>query len=137
MTRKRIILVLAIVLSFGLGCAKAPPTIVPSAPPPIGSLNCAVVGQVACTFDVDTNATLAAAHAIVLRVVTDNNAGNFVLTASQKSLLNQIVDDLNLADAIFQAWHNAGGSGSTVPVQSAVAKVQADQNALNAVVGGK
>ena len=133
MTSKRypfaLSVLLALTLLFSLvGCAKAPPTTVPKAPP-IGSLN---------TFDTTTNETLQALHAAVASFVADNNSGKFVLTASQKALLNQVVTDLNTADLIYQAWHNAGGTGAQAPVTAAVNKVQASQTALNAALqGGK
>jgi hypothetical protein len=130
--RKRYLLVLALLLVAGAltltGCAKAPPTNPPAAPP-IGSLN---------TFDTTTNETLQALHAAVASFVADNNSGKFVLTVSQKGLLNQVVTDLNTADLIYQAWHNAGGTGAQAPVTAAVSKVQASQTALNAALqGGK
>jgi hypothetical protein len=130
--KKSYSLVLALLLVAGAltltGCAKAPPTTPPVAPP-VGSLN---------SFDSTTNETLQALHAAVASFVADNNSGKFVLTASQKSLLNQVVTDLNTADLIYQAWHNAGGTEAQAPVTAAVSKVQTDQTALNAALqGGK
>lgn len=139
--KKSYSLVLALLLVAGsltlTGCAKAPPTTPPAAPPP-GTVNCQVLGQAICDFDHQTNVSLQAIHGFVAKFVADNNAGNFTLTVNQKALLNQIVDDVNLADATYQAWHNAGGAGAQAPVTAAVSKVQAGQIALNAALqGGK
>ena len=139
--KKSCSLVLALLLILGslalTGCAKAPPTTPPAAPPP-GTLNCAIVGQATCDFDHTTNVTLQTAHGGFASFVADNNSGKFVLTVGQKALLNQVVTDLNTADLIYQDWHNAGGTGAQAPVKAAVSKVQAGQTALNAALqGGK
>jgi hypothetical protein len=103
----------------------------PSAPPapPTGSLN---------SFDADTNTTLETLHAFVDSLVTQNNAGTVMLTATQKADLNQAVKYLNIADSTYQAWHAAGGTGATAPVTAAVTKAQNAKATLNtAIQGGK
>ena len=119
---------LIVTMLFTAGCPKNGGTTIPTAAP-TGSLN---------TFDATTNETLQAIHAFVASMVAQNNSGAITLTISQKALLNQLVTDVNTADVIYQAWHNAGGTGATAPVSTAINKAQADQNALNtAIAGGK
>ena len=120
-------LALAICLSV-VGCAKKTTTSVPAAPP-AGSLN---------TADATIDQTLEPIHAFVQSMVTQNNTGAIMLTAADKALLNQLVTDVNAADAVYLAWRTAGGTGSTTQVNTAIAKAQADQTSLNASIqGGK
>jgi len=119
-------LALAMCLSV-VACANK--TTTPPPAPPTGSLN---------SFDATTNQTLQAIHAFVGSMVAQNNSGAITLTATEKADLNQLVADVNAADLVYQAWHAAGGTGATAPVQTAVSKAQTSQATLNtAIAGGK
>ena len=132
---KRILLVLSmtlwgVVLSlcFMAGCANKTST-TPPAPPPVGSIN---------PTDAKLYQTLSPIHDFVNSLVSQNNAGTVTLTANQKALLNQLVNDVNIADALYQAWHNAGATGPTTAITTAIGRAQSDQNSLNAAIqGGK
>jgi hypothetical protein len=126
--KKTLTLTLALAMCLSVvACANK--TTNPPPAPPTGSLN---------SFDADTNTALQTIHAFVGSMVAQNNSGAITLTVNQKALLNQLVASVNSADVIYQAWHAAGGTGPTAPVQTAVAKAQSDQNTLNAAItGGK
>ena len=119
--------ILTLLLAISVGCAKRTSTSPPA--PPTNSIN---------TVDAKLNETLQPIHAFVKSLVEQNNAGTVTLTANQKALLNQLVTDVNVADALYQAWHNAGATGPTTQVNAAITKAQTDQANLNAAIqGGK
>ena len=130
MKLRKSVVTLAIVLLLiaGIGCANKTST-TPPAPPPVGSIN---------STDATLYQTLSPIHDFVNSLVSQNNAGTVTLTANQKALLNQLVNDVNIADALYQAWHNAGATGPTTAITTAISRAQSDQNSLNAAIqGGK
>ena len=126
--RSRSIATIVLLLLLTAGCAHNTSTSTPPAPP-ANSLN---------ATDATINQTLQPIHAFVASMVQQNNAGTVTLTANQRSLLNQLVTDVNAADALYLAWRQAGATGSTTQINSAITKAQGDQAALNAAIqGGK
>lgn len=83
-------------------------------------------------FDSDTYQTLATAHAFVESIKLNSKT----LSANEKAIVNQLIVDLNAADALYSAYHTAGAPTSQQSaVQTAVAKVQGDQQvAINSGV---
>jgi hypothetical protein len=125
--RKALVISVAIILLFaGIGCANK--TTTPTPPPP-GALN---------QTDANINTTLQTLWAFTNSMVTQNNTGQVTLTTTQKADLNALVTDLNVVDALYQAWHAAGATGSTTQITTAITKAQTDQTTLNAAIqGGK
>lgn len=107
-------LVLAAALCLPLaGCANRQPV---SAPIP-GAIN---------AFDSNAFQTLATTHAFVVSVKSHADT----LTPTEKAILNQLIVDLNTADAVYKVYHNAGAPVSQESnVSAALSKVNADQAA--------
>jgi hypothetical protein len=89
-----------------------------TAPLPSGAIN---------NVDAQVNATLQAAHAAVVQYESDVTAGKHTPTAEEKSIVNKLVQALNVADPLFQQWHSA------LQVNPAAGQPQALADALTAV----
>jgi hypothetical protein len=126
MKKITVALLAAVLCLTAVGCAKKTTT---ATPPPPGAIN---------STDATINEALQPIHAFVASMVSQSNAGTVTLTANQKALLNKLVTDVNAADTLYQAWHAAGGAGSTTQINAAITTAQGDQTALNAAIqGGK
>jgi hypothetical protein len=118
------VLLLTLTLAAGLGCA-AKTTV--TAPIP-GAIN---------SFDSVSYQTLMDAQAAINAVKADVAAGKVTLTATQKTVLNQAIQDYDLAQAAWQAYH-AGSTSNTVALTSAINQIVADIAALaTQIQGGK
>lgn len=130
---KRLFLYLAaflIAIFVPLGCVHTGPAATVPIP---GSLN---------SFDSTAYQTLRTAHDIAQSFSTQacsnngNKPGCFNPKPAEKTAINQFISDLNLADAVYAAYHN--GAQTQAAAQAAISRVQADQNGLPAnITGGK
>lgn len=92
------------------------------APLPPGALN---------TFDADSYRVLSDAHAAIQSIHDDVVAGKVHLGAGQKLVLNQIIDDSNLADHMYKAYHAQLGGQSTDQLTRAIQQLVADLASLS------
>lgn len=91
-----------------------------NAPLPQGALNAA---------DASVYRTLADAHGFTAKVRSEIVAGKAKLTPAQTTVFNKLVDDLNAADILYQAYHAAGfigQPGTTANLTTTANKVSAD-----------
>ena len=109
-------LLLAGALTVTAGCHKTAPT----APVP-GAIN---------TFDSTIYRALMDAQAAINSIRTDIQSGKLTETPGINTALNQVINDYNTADALWQAYHASQGQTSQAPVQAAVTKLQADVNVM-------
>lgn len=93
-----------------------------TAPLPAGAIN---------TFDADTFRTLADTRAAVQSIRDEVVAGKANVTGSQKAFLNQVIQDVDDADALYTAYHDAlakapTSNPPTAALAAATAKVETD-----------
>lgn len=112
---------LVVLMALAAGCAKHVVAPVP------GQLN---------TFDAYAYRVLSDAQAAINDFKGSVTSGKVAETPTIKNALNQAIQDYNLAMATYQAWHAAGGTGSTTPVSNAITSVQTDINNITAQAGG-
>lgn len=93
------------------------------APLPPGALN---------AFDADSYRTLADGHAAVQSLQQQAAAGTLTLNASQKTVLNKAITDVNTADHLYSLYHAEAG-GDTTALSTAIQQVVADLAALATV----
>lgn len=117
MKKNVLTIVLLPVLIIFTGCANKN---VVTAPVP-GSLN---------TYDAYAFRVLADTQAALNAFKADVASGKVAETPAIKSTLNQTIADYNIAEAVYQAWHTAGGTGSTTSLASSIATVQSDVSSL-------
>lgn len=93
-------------------------------------------------FDSTAYQTLRTAHDIAQSFSTQacSNNGNqpncFTPKPMEKTAINQFIQDLNLADVVYAAYHS--GSQTQAAAQAAITKVQSDQASLPSnIAGGK
>lgn len=118
---RNFLLTFCLILCLGCGAVNAPTP--PTAPPISGAVN---------QFDSDTYRALATAHAFAQQAASDPSTVN----STTKTILNQFIADINVADALYSAWHTAAvaAAASATPLpdstqlSAAVAKVKVDQN---------
>ena len=116
MKHKLSVLAVTTVLVLGLGCAKKA-----AAPLPAGAIN---------SFDATTYRALADAQAAINSFKSSVSSGQVTETPAIKTALNQVIQDYNSADALYQAYHASQGQTATAPIQTAVTKLQTDVNGL-------
>lgn len=123
MKRKQLAVTI-VVLALAMGCAKKAVAPVP------GQLN---------TFDAYAYRVLADTQAALNSFKADVEAGKLVATPTLKTALNQAITDYNAANAAYQAWRAAGGTGDTLPVTRAINQAQADVSGVAVLTqnGGK
>ena len=116
-------LTIAVILLPTLGCAKHVAAPVP------GQLN---------TYDAYAYRILFDAQAALNAFRADVTSGKVTETPTIKAYFNQAATDYNTANAVYQGWRAAGGTGSTSTVTVAITKVQTDiTNIASAVTAGK
>jgi lysozyme family protein len=120
---KKLLVLLVVTLMLG-GCAKQ----AVQAPFP-GAIN---------SFDQVSYQTLMDTQAAINAVKADVASGKVTLTATQKSVLNQAIQDYDLAQAAWQAYHS-GATSDTVGLTNAIDQIVADIAALASKIqsGGK
>lgn len=105
-------------------------------PLPAGAVNSAS-GKIEAQF----NADLQAAHAAVVQYETDVKAGVHTPTSSEKTAVNAVIDALNVADPLEQAFHTAvqanPNAATPAELQSAMTKVSTSMTALQTATVGK
>lgn len=111
---------------------------------PIGCVHSGTVATpipgAANPFDSSAYQTLRVAHDIAQSLSTQacsnngNKPGCFTPKPAEKTAINQFIQDLNLADTIYAAYHS--GSQTQAAAQAAISKVQADQTALPTNIKG-
>ena len=106
-------LVLAACLCL-VGCATATAPTPPTAPLIPGAAN---------QFDQDTYRALATAHAFAVQA--QQNAVQNPVSATQKTILNQFITDLNAADVLYSAYH--AGAATQASMQASLNQVKTDQ----------
>ncbi len=84
-------------------------------------------------FDSSAYQTLHTAHDIAQSLSSQAAAGSFKPSAAQKTVINQFIADLNVADTVYSAYHN--GAATQAQTQTAIDKVTAEQASLP--IGGK
>jgi len=99
------------------GCAKTV-----TAPLPAGAIN---------TFDADTFRTLADTRAAVAAIHDDVKAGKVTLDVAQLAFVDQVIKDVNLADSLYQAYHQTmvltpAAQPNTAALTAATAVVETD-----------
>lgn len=99
------------------------------------TVTAAVPGQIN-TFDAYAYRVLADAQAAINDFRASVTSGKLTETPTIKAALNQTITDYNAANLAYQAWHAAGGKGSTTSVNTALNQVQNDIATLP-VSGGK
>lgn len=102
-----------------------------NAPLPAGAVN---------NVDATINESLQAAHAYVAQWQTDVASGKHVPTATEKTIVGQVVTDLNIADPLYQQFHTAlaanPAAGEPANLAAALAAVTSDlANLVNAAKG--
>lgn len=113
------------ILCFPIGCTHQPA----QAPIP-GSIN---------AFDSGAYQTLRTAHDIAASLSSQacsnngNKPGCFNPSATQKVAINQFINDLNIADQVYSAYHQ--GLQTQAAAQAAINTVQRDQAALPSGIG--
>lgn len=114
-----------LILSIGLltGCAAKKTS---TAPIP-GSIN---------SFDATTYRVLADAQAAINSIKGDLATGKLQETPTLKAALNQVIQDYNAANALYQAYHASAGATSQTEVQTATNKLQVDTASMTALAGG-
>lgn len=122
---KRTTLAVGLVMAMAIpmsGCRTASVNTPPAALVP-GALN---------TFDSTTYTALASLHAFVDSLNLQITAGTFTPTPAEKALLNQMITDLDAAQVLYASYHS--GATTQAVMQTALTKVQNDQNAYNSSV---
>jgi hypothetical protein len=120
--RKVITFVVLAVLSFGtVGCAKKAATV-------------AIPGQIN-TFDGYAYRSLMDAQAAIDSFKQSTNNGA-TFTASQKVDFNKIVQDYNVANALWQVYH-AGSTGNQAALTAAITTLVSDISGIATQLGGK
>jgi hypothetical protein len=122
--KRSLVVALALALSLaGLGCANKAAT----APIP-GAIN---------SFDQMSYQTLMDAQAGINAIKADIASGKVTLTATQKTVLNQSIQDYDLAQAAWQVYHS-GATSNTAALTAAINQIVADIAALaTQIQGGK
>lgn len=120
-SRSKNLLVVSLLSISMAGCAKRAVVPVP------GQLN---------TFDAYAYRVLADAQAALNDFKASVTSGKLSETPTLKTVLNQAITDYDSANTVYQAWHSAGGTGSTVQIAMALDKLNADITNVTAS-GGK
>ncbi|SRR5581483_2399287 len=123
MKRKVLISLLAIALVGGLGCASKKAA---SNPLPEGAIN---------QFDATSFRVLADAQAAINSVKADIAAGRLTPTEDEKKILNQIIDDYNGANNLYQAYHSQATS-DTAGLSRAINQLVLDIAAVSSHLQG-
>jgi hypothetical protein len=105
------VLILVSILALTAGCAKTVTAPVP------GQLN---------TYDAWAFRVLADTQAALNAFRSDISSGKVTETPTIRSAFNQATADYNVAEAAYQAWHAAGGTGSTATLSVQISTVQSD-----------
>lgn len=79
------------------------------------------------SFDGATYETLASLHAFVGSLTSQITAGTFTPTPAEKTLLNQMITDLDAAQVLYASYHS--GAATQAAMQAALTQVQNDQTA--------
>jgi hypothetical protein len=111
---KQVLLICILLIS--VGCAKETPT-----PPVPGAIN---------TFDSTSYRALMDAQAAINSFKADIASGKLTETPTIKTVLNQVIQDYDAADALWQQYHASAGTAAQPPVQAAITKLQTDINGL-------
>jgi hypothetical protein len=113
---KQKLVVIAILTILTMACAKH----AVQAPVP-GQLN---------TFDAYAYRVLADSQAALNSFKADVTSGKLVPSPTFKTVLNQAIADYNAANSVYQAWHAAGGTGSTQQLSQQINQVSTDIGTL-------
>lgn len=70
--------------------------------------------------------TLADAHGFTAKVRSEVAAGKAKLTPAQTKVFNKLIDDLNVADVLYQAYHAGGAAANAASLTPAVNAVSSD-----------
>src|SRR5881392_2831668 len=101
--------ILALALMLAVGCHHNPSTVTP-APLPSGAVN---------QIDADAFRALADTQAFVNSVKDDQASGAVTLTATEKTVFNQVIQDYDIAEPLAKAYHDSQGAGSPQALQNA------------------
>ena len=90
------------------------------------------------SFDATAYRTLSDAQAAIDSVKQDVNAGTIALSPTQKTVFNQLINDYNIGESAWQAYH-AGATNDTTTLTNAIDALVADiaQVATQIQGGGK
>jgi hypothetical protein len=78
------------------------------------------------TFDSYAYRVLLDAQAAITDFKTSVTSGKLPESPQTKAALNQAIADYNIAEAAYQAWHSAGGKGTTSTVNGPLNILQND-----------
>ena len=123
MRRRILISLVAVALASGLGCASKKTA---SNPLPEGAIN---------QFDATSFRVLADAQAAINSVKGDITAGKLNPTENEKKILNQIIDDYNGANTLYQAYHS-GATSDTAGLSRAINQLVLDIAAVSSQLQG-
>lgn len=107
-------------LAAAMGCARKV-----AAPLP-GAIN---------SFDSISYVTLMDTQAAINAVKDDVAAGKITLSPTQKTVLNQAIQDYDIAQASWQAYHS-GATGDTAGLTAAINQIVADVAAIAVKIQG-
>jgi hypothetical protein len=107
-----------LLLCLTMACHKT----APAAPVP-GAIN---------TFDSTMYRALMDSQAAINSLKADISSGKLPETPAIKSAMNQVIQDYNSADALWQVYHSSAGAAQPAPLQAAVTRLQTDVEFLAA-----
>lgn len=121
MRKRALCLGLIATIALTVGCAKHVAAPVP------GAIN---------VFDSTSYRTLVDAQAAIQSVKADVANGKKTLNPTEKAVLNQAIQDYNIAQAAWQAYH-AGATQDTTTLASAINQLVLDIAGIASKIGGK